>query len=128
MVAELLGAIPLLSWTAPRTRATARLCRLHQIVGFVILSWRLAATPQGTNRVRPWLYHFLMVPTIVGVLVVFGVAVAYRLDGLCSISDCVDRVPHWRALIVLAFLAFLVKWLERLWHKLRPWLHRRRPM
>src|SRR5262249_36988574 len=75
---------------------------------------------------RPWLYHFLMGPTIVGCCFVFGVAVVYRLDGLCNTSDCIDRVPYRRALIVLAALAFLVKWLERLWHKLRPPTHLRR--
>jgi hypothetical protein len=76
---------------------------------------------------RPWLYHFLMVPTIVGCCVVFGVAVVYHLDGLCNISDCIDRVPYRRAPIVLAAFAILVKSLERLWHKLRPRLHLRRP-
>jgi hypothetical protein len=75
---------------------------------------------------RPWLYRFLMVPTLVGCCVVSVVAVAYRLEGLC-VSNCFDRVPYWRALIVLAFLAFLVKRLEKLWHKLRPRLHLRRP-
>jgi len=42
---------------------------------------------------------------------VFGVTVAYRLGVLRSISDCIDRVPYWCTLVVLAFLAFLVKWL-----------------
>jgi hypothetical protein len=66
---------------------------------------------------RPWLYNFLLVPTIVGCCVVSVLAVAYRLVGLC-VSDCLDRVPYWRALIVLAFFAYLVKGLEKLWHKL----------
>jgi hypothetical protein len=39
------------------------------------------------------------------------VAIAYRVVGLC-VSDCLDSVPHWRALTVLAFFAYLVKGLE----------------
>jgi hypothetical protein len=66
---------------------------------------------------RPWLYNFLLVPTIVGCCVVCVVAIAYRVAGLC-VSDCLDRVPHWRALMVLAFFAYLVKGLEKLRHKL----------
>lgn len=66
---------------------------------------------------RPWLYRFLMVPNLVGFSVVAVVAIAYRLEGLCD-SNCLDRGQYWRGVLVLTFFAYLVKYLEKLWHKL----------
>jgi hypothetical protein len=79
--------------------------------------WSKRRGQQRPNIVAAWLYGFLLVPTIVGCCVVCIIAVAYRFEGLC-VSDCLDRVPYWRALIVSAFFAYLTKWLEMLWHKL----------
>ena len=77
-----------------------------------------AEVGRDRRRGRPWLYRFFMVPAIVGCLVVASVAAVYYFEGSCRFFDCVEQVPYSRAPIALAALAFLVKLLEGLRHRL----------
>jgi hypothetical protein len=72
------------------------------------------------RETQPWLHQFFLVPAIVGCVVVGGVAVVYYFEGSCRFFDCIDLVPYRKIPIMLVFLAFLVKWLEKLWNKLCP--------
>lgn len=69
---------------------------------------------------RPWLYHVFMVPAFVGCFIIVGVSIFYYFEGSCGFFACIDQVPYRHVPIWLVFLAFLAKWLDRLWNKRPP--------
>jgi Na+/proline symporter len=74
----------------------------------------------GRNRGEGRLYNFFMALTIIGCFVILGVSVVYYFEGYCGIFECILAVPYGRAPVVLAFLAILSKWFEKLWGKPPP--------
>jgi hypothetical protein len=74
----------------------------------------------GRNRGDGRLYNFFMALTIIGCLVILGVAVVYYFEGYCGVFECILVVPYRHVPVVLAFLAILAKWFEKLWPKPPP--------
>ena len=74
----------------------------------------------GRNRGDGRLYNFFMALTIIGCLVIVGVAVVYYFEGYCCVFECILVVPYRHVPVVLAFLAILAKWFEKLWRKPPP--------
>jgi hypothetical protein len=72
----------------------------------------------GRNRGEGRLYNFFMALTIC--FVILGVSVVYYFEGYCGIFECIPLVPYRHVLVVLAFLAILAKWFEKLWCKPPP--------
>jgi len=61
-----------------------------------------------------------MTLTIIGCFVILGVSVVYYFEGYCGIFECIPLVPYGHVPVVLAFLAILAKWFEKLWRKPPP--------
>jgi hypothetical protein len=74
----------------------------------------------GRDRRDGRLYNFFMALTIIGCLVILGVAVLYYFEGYCGVFECILVVPYRHVPVALAFLAILAKWFEKLWSKPPP--------
>jgi hypothetical protein len=41
-------------------------------------------------------------------------------EGTCGIFECIGHVPYEGVPVALIFLAILVEWIEKRWHRSRP--------
>jgi len=62
---------------------------------------------------QPWLFHFILWPAYIGVLVVLGLATHRSFDNACGRPyECVGRIPLYWLPASLVLLSALLWWVE----------------
>jgi hypothetical protein len=62
---------------------------------------------------QPWLFHFILWPAYIGVLVVLGLATLHSFDNACGRPyECVGQIPLYWLPASLVLLGALVWWVE----------------
>ena len=62
---------------------------------------------------QPWLFHFILWPAYIGVLVVLGLATHRSFDNACGRPyECVGQIPLYWLPASLVLLGALVWWVE----------------
>ena len=62
---------------------------------------------------QPWLFHFILWPAYIGVLVVLGLAAFHSFDKACGRPyECVGQIPLYWLPVPLVLLGALVWWVE----------------
>ena len=62
---------------------------------------------------QPWLFHFILWPAYIGVLVVIGIAAFHSFDKACGRpQECVEQIPLYWLPVPLVLLGALVWWVE----------------